>query len=299
MAKRFYTCIIVPNASSRLHKLRIPEQALYALALVGVISFFTAVGLGFTYTRMAVRTADFDHLQSENQELRIEKKNLEVSTLKLNSKVSELESLSEKLTKVLESDAFFKKLGNPKIKGLGGSTVDYSTKELLSSNATKNVSVIKDRADTLEVRFKSLQEIAESRLKLIRFTPTTWPVRGSIGSSFGVRSDPFTGEPERHTGIDILGRSGTAIHSPADGSVIYSQRQSDYGNLLVIDHGNGLTTRYGHLSKFAVRSGQRVKKGDLIGYVGSTGRSTAPHLHYEVRLNDRPVNPRTYLPNGD
>lgn len=299
MAKRFYTCIIVPNASSRLHKLRIPEQALYVLAVIGLISFFVAVGLGFTYTRMAFRTSDYDQLQAENHELKIEKKNLEVSAIKLSSKITQLENLSEKLTKVLESDTFFKRLGNPTIKGLGGTTADYSTAELLGRDLKENMDVMKDRAAHLESQFKSLQEIAENRQTLIRFTPTTWPVRGSIGSAFGRRRDPFTGAPDNHMGVDIVGIWGTPVHSPADGIIIFSARQSDYGNLIVVNHGNGLTTRYGHLSRFAIRNGQVVHKGQVLGYVGTTGRSTAPHLHYEVRLNDRPVNPRTYLPRAD
>jgi murein DD-endopeptidase MepM/ murein hydrolase activator NlpD len=296
LAKNFYTCIIVPNASSRLHKLRIPEQALYVLAVIGVISFFVAVGLGFTYASMVFRTSDYDQLQAENQELKIEKKNLEVSAIKLSSKITELENLSEKLTKVLESDAFFKKLGNPNIKGLGGTTADYSTSDLLSNNLKQNMDVMKDRAEDLETHFRSLQEIAESRQALIRSTPTVWPVRGSIGSGFGRRRDPFTGAPDNHMGVDIVGVWGTPVHAPADGIVIYSQRKSDYGNLVVINHGKGLTTRFGHLSRFATRKGQVIHKGDVLGYVGTTGRSTAPHLHYEVRINDRPVNPRTYLP---
>ena len=300
MAKRFYTCIIVPNASSRLHKLRIPEQALVVLAVIGLLSSFVTIGLGFTYVRMAFRTSDYDQLQAENHELKIEKKNLEVSAIKLSSKITQLENLSEKLAKVLESDAFFKRLGNPNIKGLGGTTTDYSTADLLNrSNLKQNMDIMKDRTENLEMQFRSLQQIAENRQTLIRYTPTIWPIRGAINSPFGRRKDPFTGAPDNHTGIDIVGIWGSPVHAPADGRVIFSGRQSDYGNLIVVSHGNGLTTRYGHLSRFAARSGQVIHKGDLIGYVGTTGRSTAPHLHYEVRLNDRPVNPRTYLPRAD
>ena len=299
MAKRFYTCIIVPHASSRLHKLRVPEQALYVLAVIGLISFFVTVGLGFNYARMAFRTSDYDQLQSENQELKIEKKNLEVSALKLSSKIADLETLSERLTKALESDAFFKKLGNPNIKGLGGSTTNYSTADLLTNNLKENMDLMKNRADQLEDQFRSLQEIADNREELIRYTPGDWPIHGAIGSPFGRRADPFTGEPDNHMGIDIIGVWGTPVRAPADGVVIFAQRQSDYGNLIVVSHGNGVTTRYGHLSRFATRNGQVVHKGDVLGFVGTTGRSTAPHLHYEVRMNDRPVNPRTYLPRGD
>jgi murein DD-endopeptidase MepM/ murein hydrolase activator NlpD len=282
-----------------LHKLRIPEQALHVLGVIGVISFFVAIAMGFTYASMAFRTSDYDQLRAENQELKIEKKNLEVSAIKLSSKINELEDLSEKLTKTLEGDTFFKRLGTVNLKGLGGTIADYSTADLLSANLKQNMDVMKDRAEQLETQLRSLQEIAEDRQSLIRSTPTLWPVRGAIGSAFGRRRDPFTGAPDNHMGVDIIGIWGTPINSPADGVVIVARRQGDYGNLVIIDHGRGMTTRFGHLSRFNVRQGQIIHKGDILGYVGSTGRSTAPHLHYEVRLNDRPVNPRTYLPRAD
>ena len=99
-------------------------------------------------------------------------------------------------------------------------------------------------------------------------------------------------------GVDIAALFGTQVRAPADGKIIYAQRKAAYGNLIIVDHGNGLTTRHGHLSRFAVSVGQRVRKNEVIGYVGTSGRSTAPHLHYEVRVNDRAVNPRDYLPRG-
>jgi murein DD-endopeptidase MepM/ murein hydrolase activator NlpD len=110
--------------------------------------------------------------------------------------------------------------------------------------------------------------------------------------------DPFNGDAEMHLGLDIAGIYGTPVHSPADGVVIYAARKASYGNLVIIDHGNGLTTRHGHLSRFNVQVGQRIRRNDVIAFVGTTGRSTAPHLHYEVRMNDRPVDPRRYLPRG-
>ena len=101
-----------------------------------------------------------------------------------------------------------------------------------------------------------------------------------------------------HLGLDIIGNYGSAVKAPADGEVVYADRKSDYGNLIILDHGNGLTTRYGHLNRFNVHVGQLIKKGEVIASVGMTGRATAPHLHYEVRQYDRPVNPQLYLPRG-
>jgi murein DD-endopeptidase MepM/ murein hydrolase activator NlpD len=299
MAKSFYTFIIVPDASSKLHKLRLPVQLLYVLAAIGLLSFFVAVGLGFTYARMAFRVADYNQLQAENIDLKVQKKNLEVSTVKLDSKLTALETLSEKLTTMIENDSWNKRFPALKVPAVGGSNVDYATADLLRTPSLRaNVEVLKDRTSDLESQMEMLEQVAEQRAAFLRFTPTIWPVRGHISSHYGNRLDPFNGDRELHRGVDIAALYGSRVFAPADGIVIYAQRKSAYGNLIIVDHGNGLTTRHGHLARFNVRVGDRVLKNDIIGYVGSTGRSTAPHLHYEVRVNDHPVNPRSYLPRG-
>jgi murein DD-endopeptidase MepM/ murein hydrolase activator NlpD len=151
----------------------------------------------------------------------------------------------------------------------------------------------------MESQLTSLQELAQKKASIRRSTPTIWPVKGNVTSQFGSRTDPFNGEStEMHLGLDIAALFGTQVHAPADGRIIFAQRNAAYGNLVIIDHGNGLTTRMGHLSRFNVKVGQAVRKNEVVAYVGTSGRSTAPHLHYEVRLNDRPVNPRNYLPRG-
>ena len=299
MAKSVYTFIIVPDASSRLHKVRIPVQVIYVLAAVGLISFFVAVGLGFNYAKMAFRMADYQKLEAENTSLKIQKKNLELSTRKLSSKLIALESLSEKLTTLIENDPFNKRFPKLNIAGIGGSRIDYSTADLLGrSDMLSRVELLKDRTTEVEGQLRMLEQRAERTAFLKRTTPTIWPVQGRITSHYGSRLDPFNGDPEMHLGLDISGLYGSTVVAPADGVVIYSQRKAAYGNLVIIDHGNGLTTRHGHLSRFHVRAGQKVQKGEVIGYLGTSGRTTAPHLHYEVRQNDRPVNPRNYLPRG-
>jgi murein DD-endopeptidase MepM/ murein hydrolase activator NlpD len=293
MAKSFYTFIIVPNASSRLHKLKLPGQALYLLAAIGIISFFVTVGLGFNYAKLAFKAADYDKLQAENIDLKVQKKNLEVATAKLGSKLSDLETRSEKLQTIIENDPLTKRATLPAV---GGSKVNYRTADLVSS--TMGVENLKDRTADLETMVGWLEQIAENRLNTLRRTPTIWPVRGQITSHWGNRRDPFSGDAELHLGIDIGALYGAQVHAPADGIVIYAQRKAAYGNLVIVNHGNGLTTRHGHLSRILVKVGQAVRKNDVIGQVGTTGRSTAPHLHYEVRQYDRPVNPKSYLPRG-
>jgi murein DD-endopeptidase MepM/ murein hydrolase activator NlpD len=247
---------------------------------------------------MAFKVAEFDKLQAENSELKIETKNLEISAQKLGSKVTALETVSEKLTKIMENDVFVQPFARPNFTEAVGSRENQTTATLSSDSLRNNVALLLDRTDNLQSHFKLLEEVTQKRAVVIRQTPTIWPLRGPIVSHFGRRTDPYTGDAETHLGLDIVGNYGSAVKAPADGEVVYADRKSDYGNLIILDHGNGLTTRYGHLNGFNVHVGQRIQKGEVIASVGMTGRATAPHLHYEVRQYDRPVNPQLYLPRG-
>ncbi len=141
----------------------------------------------------------------------------------------------------------------------------------------------------------SLQNKASHRLQRIASTPVGFPVDGRLLSPFGQRTDPFSEEGAFHKGVDISSVTGTPVHVTADGVVLFAAMQSGYGRLVVVDHGNGIYTYYAHLSKFAVRAGQEVKRNDLVGLVGASGKVTAPHLHYEVRNSGTPVNPYRYM----
>jgi murein DD-endopeptidase MepM/ murein hydrolase activator NlpD len=150
---------------------------------------------------------------------------------------------------------------------------------------------------------KSEETDVEKKLALIektsnpRFLPTIWAHLGKINNEFGFRRNPFGGRSyEFHAGMDIDGEKGDMLVAPANGVVLKAGWQGGYGNLIEIDHGNGLTTRYGHLSKLEVKIGDTIQRGQLIGLIGSTGRSTGPHLHYELRLDDKAINPRRFLP---
>src|SRR3954463_51222 len=154
MAKSFYTFIVVPNASSRLHKLRLPVQVLYLLAAIGIISFFVAVGLGFSYAKMAFKVADYNELQTENVDLKVQKKNLEVSAVKLGSKLTELETLSERLSSLFENDSVNKRI-KVTLPAVGGSKVDYPTADLLRNPSLKtDIELMKDRTTDLESQLR-------------------------------------------------------------------------------------------------------------------------------------------------
>lgn len=297
MPRNFYTLIIVPNASSGLQKLRVSLSSIYCLASLLLVGIVIAFGLGFSYARMALKTADYSQLQAQNHELTVENKNMEVSTRQLNSKIENLQELSNRIQDLMESDTWNKRFGLLDTSGIGGSVGDYPTSEMISSlKARDTIDLVRFRSSELEIQLRLVEQIAERRLGKLTITPSAWPVSGQILSSYGRRRDPFNGQLETHKGVDIGGLYGSIVRAPANARVVYARRKSTYGNLIMLDHGNGITTRYGHLSRFSVSVGDQVQKGDLIGYVGNTGRSTGPHLHYEVRLHDRTVNPRNYLP---
>jgi murein DD-endopeptidase MepM/ murein hydrolase activator NlpD len=135
----------------------------------------------------------------------------------------------------------------------------------------------------------------ERRHALAAATPTIWPAHGWLSSGYGRRADPFTGDPDFHSGLDISTGRGAPVYATADGTVVSASSSGNYGNLVVVDHGFGIVTRYAHLSRFTVKPGAKVSRGDLIGLVGATGRATAPHLHYEVLVNGRLMNPLRLL----
>ena len=155
--------------------------------------------------------------------------------------------------------------------------------------------VLRDLLHGLENRLSYVRRDVDRRAALAASTPSMWPAHGWLTGTFGGRSDPFTGEPGFHQGIDISTEKGKPVFATADGTVESAAYTGDYGNLIVLGHGFGLSTRYGHLSAFKVTPGQRVKRGDVIGYVGSTGRSTGAHVHYEILANGNQMNPLLLL----
>jgi murein DD-endopeptidase MepM/ murein hydrolase activator NlpD len=154
---------------------------------------------------------------------------------------------------------------------------------------------IRDLLQGLESRLNFVRRDVDRRVQLANATPSIWPTHGNLTSFFGGRSDPLTGEPAYHSGIDISAEKGQPVYATADGVVQSAGYTGDYGNLIVLKHSFGLATRYGHLSAYHVKSGDSVKRGDVIGYIGSTGRSTGSHLHYEILVNGQLMNPLQLL----
>jgi murein DD-endopeptidase MepM/ murein hydrolase activator NlpD len=204
-----------------------------------------------------------------------------------------LQNSMDKLPAVIKSRA----MGGP----TAGSALTSMTPGLNSPENT--FALLKDLLQGLESRLQTVRSDVDKRNQLAAATPSIWPTHGWLSSSMGNRADPFTGKRDFHPGLDISADKGAPIYSTADGKVAHAASAGNYGNLVIVDHGYGIETRYGHMSAFKVKVGQAVKRGDLLGLVGATGRATSSHLHYEVRANGRILNPLQLLlsprPNGN
>ena len=185
---------------------------------------------------------------------------------------------------------------------VGGAPGDFSRaylplhrQELAARKMQDFLSHLSESVRLEEVRQQDLLRALRENRDALASMPSIWPVVGFISSSFGGRSSPFGGGGQFHKGLDISNRMGTPVLAPAQGAVILAARDGAYGNSVEINHGGGIVTKYGHMQRWAVQPGQWVKRGEIIGYIGMSGRTTGPHLHYEVRLNGVPVNPMRYI----
>ena len=272
---RFYAFIIAHTSRSkaRVQRIRVEKKV--------VTIFFVAAALitiGLCYGLYGL-TQHAEHLriEFENQRLRAENERQRLELEKLNNRVEKVEDTSRKLA---EKSGV---VDQGPLPGSGGPALPLDEMGLATLTA---------KMGRLEEDLKSYEAVLRER----GYTPTIWPVNGKLEGGFGGRRNPFGGPGfEFHSGQDIEADMGTPVVSGASGRVTFVGWQSGYGQLVVVDHGGGLTTRYGHLSHIDVEADQMVSRGQLLGKVGSTGRSTGPHLHYEVRINDQAVNPLPYL----
>lgn len=287
MANDFFTLIVVPHAKARFRKIQVPlKLARWAggLAATAVVVFLVVVG---RYASMAYEVAEVERLRSENASLQSKNQEYEKHAGQLQAKVEGLERMVAKLGVMAGLETVVP--AGPTSAGLGGvlgveSQAPRTSLPLLGRNLTE-----------LERKSGKLEEFYRDQRALLAATPSIWPARGYLSSNFGNRTDPFTGQRDFHAGLDISGPVGTRIIAPADGLVVSAGIAGAYGNAIVLNHGFGVVTRYAHMSRFNVRPGQRVRRGEVIGFMGSTGRSTSTHLHYEVWVRDQAQNPIHYI----
>ena len=250
------------------------------------------------YLQKRSRAAQADRLEEELAQYQLEFRKVASELAEMEDRMVRLQIMDARIRKLAHLDS-----GN-KILGLGGPEEFSLRKRMRGLRENTQRLIMEVKRDLLRVRraaweqeesFHVLEEFLKSREALLVHTPLGYPVRGWITSPYGYRRDPFTGRREFHEGVDIAAPIGAPIRAPADGVVVFVGRKPGYGKMVILDHGYGYSTAYGHCSKILVRIGQRVKRGQIIAKVGNTGRSTAPHLHYEVRVGKVAVNPYYYL----
>jgi len=291
--KRSYTLIFVPHTGARHRKWRLSSGLLKAAAVLGGVALLATTVVSFHYVSFRTELKELRELRLGNAELKRQNLDYEVSVDHLNEKVASLEDFVMKLSVMAG-------LGDPSIEamdgGVGGpAQMEFGAPPSAYSHARQELERMRGELSDLEERSRVLERFYEQNSLMLASTPSIWPVRGYFSSTYGYRRDPFTGDRAMHHGIDVSTPTGRPVVATADGVVLYAAPRGTYGNVVVIDHKFDMMTRYAHLSKFAVRAGARVKRGDVIGYVGSTGRSRAPHLHYEVWVDDRAVHPLDYV----
>jgi len=288
-----YTIWIFRGGPGKPLKLKIPEQAAKILftVLLAVIVAFPIITISYISKSVHI--------------IRMEKEQKERTTYiaSLNKKVEEFQQQIQRLKEFDVKLRIIANLENAQetgsFLGVGGVT-PHNPEEGAEADLQRMKTELDRLCTEAEFREKSFEELysfLEGKKKQLASTPSVWPVRGWLTSGFGYRIDPFTGLRQFHEGIDIANRMGTPIIAPADGVVARAFRNFGFGLMVEINHGYGIVSRYAHLSKTYVNVGQRIKRGDRIAAMGSTGRATGPHLHYEVRLNNVPLDPRNYILN--
>ena len=300
-----YTLVLFRTGSGVHRKLTLPvKEAKRALWLItpGLCAIFMGALVAIALYLV--------NLHNINDYSRLAKKNRELEK-QINFFSQRMTDISDQFTKLKESNARVKVMANLAIvpgqvetRSVGGpdplaaeltvSSVDAERKQQLARMHRELQRLELDIARE-EGELGHLSTHLKDQQTLLNFTPSVWPVRGWISSRFGYRVSPFTGRRELHKGIDIVNRTGTPVVVTADGQVVFAGYKGGYGKMVVVDHGLGKVTKYGHLSKVAVQNGESVIRGQKLGLLGNTGRSTGPHLHYEVVLNGKVANPVDYL----
>lgn len=293
-----FTLMIIPNRKSGVKKISIPKIAIrnlfIALTVVTLITLFVV----YDYASIKRDRAEMSRLRQQTKEQQQQLRELGLKIDEFSDRMEELRQTDKKIRLLAYETNSSKKLPL----SVGGSDKETKIKDLLGKDHAaiidgmrKNIDKLKEEASERENSFNELIGFLREQKSILASTPSLWPVQGWVTSGFGPRRSPFGSGVEFHKGIDISARYGKAVSAPADGLVVRSGYEPMDGNAIRIEHGHGFSTAYLHLSKIAVKRGSRVKKGEIIGYVGDSGRSTGSHLHYSVFVNNLPVNPQKYL----
>jgi murein DD-endopeptidase MepM/ murein hydrolase activator NlpD len=304
--KDVFTLVVFPGATGSPKRIQVSKRwfrvSLYLVLVLAIGFAGSSAYLTQRYSQLVSEEAELTELRRESkiQKIRVEKFAQQVENFETEmSRLGRFERKLRAITALEDSPRSVAKnfgVGGPY--GLSSHSLTTSLEyeaRTLADKFSNNLAHLTTQAKVQAISFQELDNFFKNQKSLLISTPSIWPARGWVSSGFGFRKSPFTGLREKHKGLDIASRTGAAIRSTADGVVAVEGRQGGYGKIIEIDHGYGLVTRYGHNSKHLVKVGDRVKRGQIIALLGSTGRSTGPHLHYEVLLNGVPMNPKNYI----
>jgi murein DD-endopeptidase MepM/ murein hydrolase activator NlpD len=288
-----YTILIANRNTGAVRRLSLARRTAIALA-ASVTLVPLLIGLGAS----RVDPVELETLRLTNESLKIENESYRVATGELASQISSLQAALTQLGQEAALDPAARQALEQlpavmKSRSAGGGAAAAAVLPETSPDTT--IGILKGLLGALENGLANVKSSVENQQALARATPSIWPLAGWLSSGYGTRRDPFDGTADFHSGLDIAANMGTPIRATADGVVKSAAFNGNYGNAVLIEHSSWISTRYGHLSRFAVRAGQEIRRGEVLGYVGSTGRATAPHLHYEILLNGQPINPLRLL----
>jgi len=305
MASRRYTILIADRTSGVVRRVTISARPAVAVACA-MVTLPVLIGIGAAWKAKS----DVSGLYANQQALELENSNYRSATKELSGQIESIQSAIADLGARAALDPTVARTMDKlpalvKARAMGGSTAPLNATAKQEPSYARALSALSNPDDTfgllrtllegLESRLQSVRSNVEKRNALAAATPSIWPAQGWLTSTMGPRTDPLTGDADYHSGLDIAGEKGQPIYATAAGVVTQAGYATGYGNVIVLDHGFGLETRYGHLSAFMVHTGDHVKRGEMIAKLGATGRTTGPHLHYEVMANGRLLNPLQLL----
>jgi murein DD-endopeptidase MepM/ murein hydrolase activator NlpD len=305
LRKRYYILFVARDEEGRVRKIPLPLHYAYGFVAAALIGAFTIVGLAGSYTRMLLKTESFNQVRAERESLRKNYRQMAQIAHDRDVQVASLGALASEVTALygLRQNRVVPAHAQSAAKAAAAPTPQ--TLALTDNVSAQNVKLSLDQFYALRTQAMSgrVTRAIEGGLSsgftgdwtVLADAPSLWPLEGRITSSFGEREDPINGEGAFHAGIDIAAPYGSPVRAAADGDITGAKMVSGYGREVTVDHGHDVETVYGHLSAMIVVPGQHVTRGQVIGYVGQSGRSTGPHLHYEVRLHMVAVNPHKYL----
>jgi len=291
-----FTILVANRQTGAVRRFTVARRPVVFVALA-LFSVPVLIGLGARWSG----EARIQQLAQEREALRVENESYREATGELASQITALQSAMTELGEQAQLDPAMKRAieNLPALvrnRAMGGGVLATEPPVLASMGSPDSTfGILKDILGSLEERLQTVRTGVEKQQALASATPSIWPVVGYLSSMFGTRKDPFTGEPDFHGGLDIAAPHGAPIRATADGTIESAGYAGNYGNAVVVRHGFGIATRYAHMSRIAARPGATIKRGDIIGYVGATGRATSAHLHYEILLNGQAINPLRLL----